>query len=267
MTRKYRAEIYQTGKLDPFHRLYANSWSCREFAQRDIGHRVVSRRYVGTPLTVRLAGLNMRNRDMIEQEGMAKFASLLLPNNPIDTDHTSIWIELVTDDSGHLIYPAREVYSLMHFYIKYLSVQMQNRVSFEQVCKALIARKHPVFHGIPDQQLGNALYFFSYVNYPKEMMKFNKLLSSGSGPGTAMRCLANLEEEATGVPIEAAKFYYAVLEEWCRLFKRELRSTVNYHTKDYARFWYLPLIIQDVYNRVYDGDGKFDNVEYGDDEW
>ena len=267
MVYKYRAEIYRTDSVNFYSRLWNGFWSCREFAQRDINYTVTQGRYIEIPLTVKVEGRNMRSRTLIEQKGMAKFANLLLPNNSIDVDATSIWMDIPLNDAGVLSCPTREVYSLLLFYIKYLSVQMGDRVDFERVCKSFIKRRHQVFQGIPDQQLGTALYFFSYVKYPKEMMKFKLLLNSGSGPGTAMRCLANLEEEAVGVPVEAAKFYWTVLEEWCNLFKKELRYIVGYHTKDYERFWYLPLILQDVYARVYDNDGKFDNIKYTEDEW
>ena len=267
MAHKYGAEVYRTSSLNMYDRLWGNTWFCREFAQRDIDQIVTAKRYVTTPLTVRIKGLNMRGRDKAEQEGMAKFASLLLPGNPAIVDSGSVWLDLVTDNYNQLIYPAREVYSLMYFYIKNLSVQMQDRVDFERVCKSLIKRKHQVFHGIPDQQLGTALYFFAHVRYPFEMRKFKEKLSSGTGPGTAMRRLADLEEAEVGVPVEAAKFYWEIVDEWCSLFKNELRYIVDHHANDYERLWYLPLLIQDVYARVYDGDGKFDGVEYSEDEW
>ena len=267
MAHKYGAEVYETASLARYDRLWGNTWFCREFAQRDIHSIVTSKRYVKTPLTVRIEGLNMRYRDLDEQEGMAKFTNLILPSNSVSVDSRSIWFDLVRDEHDQLIYPAREVYSLMHFYIKYLSVQMKDRVDFERVCKSLIKRKHQVFHGIPDQQLGTALYFFAYVRYPFEMKKFKGKLSSGNGPGTAMRCLADLEEEAVGIPVEAAKFYWEIVDEWCSLFKKELRYIVDHHASKYERFWYLPLLIQDVYARVYDDDGKFDGVEYSEDEW
>ena len=267
MSHKYRAEVFRTDRISNYDRIWCNTWFCREFAQRDI-HSIVTRgSHARVSLTTRIQGLNMRNRYIDEMAGMAKFGSLLLPDNLIDVDSTSIWIESVMGEDGKQITPARETYSLLLFYIKYLAVQMKDRVDFERVCKTLIRKKHRVFRSIPDQQLGTALYFYAYVRYPKEMRKFRTLLSSGSGPGTAMRSLANLEEKAVGVPVEAAKFYWAVVDEWSSLFKKELRHIVDYHVKEYERFWYLPLIIQDVYANVYDGDGKFDNVEYSEDEW
>lgn len=267
MAHKYAAEVYKTDSLAWDDRLWRNTWFCREFAQRDIDSIVTQRNYATTPLTVRIEGLNMRHRDEAEQEGMAKFTNLLLPSNPVDIDGKSIWFDLIMNDHDQLIYPAREVYSLMHFYIKNLSVPMKDRVDFERVCKSLIKVRHRVFESIPDQQLGTALYFFAYVRYPDEMAKFKSKLSSGNGPGTAMRCLADLEEEAVGIPVEAAKFYWEIVDEWCGLFKKELRYMVNQHTIEYERFWYLPLLVQDVYARVYDGDGKFDGIEYTEDEW
>ena len=267
MTYKYGAEVYRTNNLANYDWVWANTWFCREFAQRDINFIVTQSKYSNTPLTVRIKGLNMRQRDLSEQEGMAKFTNLLLPGNPVNVDSKSIWVDLVMNDYDQLIYPAREIYSLMHFYIKYLSVQMKDRVDFERVCKSLIKRKHFVFNSIPDQQLGTALYFFAYVRYPFEMQKFKEKLSSGNGPGTAMRCLADLEEAEVGIPVEAAKFYWEIVDEWCGLFKEELRYMVDHHTNNYERLWYLPLLIQDVYERVFDGDGKFDGVEYDEDEW
>ena len=267
MTYKYAAAIYRQGTASRWDNLWRNMWFCREFAQRDVHSVVTQARYLKVPLTTRVEGLNMRRRDGAEQEGMAKFASLLLPNNLIDVDGTSILIDSRMNQDNKQIYPAREVYSLMFFYIKYLSVQLKDKVNFDKVCKSLIRRKHPVFHGIPDQQLGTALYFYSCVKYPKEMRKFKMKLSSGNGPGTAMRSLANLEEKQVGEPVEAAKFYYSILKEWCSLFKKELRYMIDHHSKEYERFWYLPLLLQDVYINVYDDDGRFDNIEYSEDEW
>jgi hypothetical protein len=209
----------------------------------------------------------MRHRDSAEQAGMAKFAKVLLPDHVTSADSKGIWIDTLMNEEGCQINLPKEIYSLMFFYIKYLSIQMEDRVDFERVCKSLIKRKHQVFQNTPEQQLGTALYFFAYVRYPEEMSEFEALLSSGNGPGTAMRCLSNLEEKEVGTFIGAAKFYRTVLEDWCSLFNEELRYIVDYHTRRYERMWYMPLLVQDVYNKVYDGDGRFDNIEYGDDEW
>lgn len=269
MAYKYFSEIYidEVTEVYAENRVWRSAWYCREFAQRDIKAISKQGKYSKYPLTIRVGGLNMRTRYPDEQEGMARFASLLLPDNPINVDSTSIWIKLLRDEDNYLIHLPKEVWSLMLFYIKYLSIQMKDRVDFERTCKALIKRKHQVFRNIPDQQLGTALYFFSYVKYPKQMEKYSNILKHGNGPGTAMRQLAHLEDKTIDVPTDAGEFYYAMLEEWCSTFKKELQYMVNYHSKDYARFWYFPLLIQDVYTRIYDGDGRFDNIEYGDDEW
>ncbi len=267
MTFKYLAEVYRASHRQRYSQLWNGYWLCREFAQRDVHSIVTQLNYQDNVLATRLTGGNMRPRTLVEQDGMAKFGSLLLPNNPITVDSTSIWIESVMDKQGNQIYPLREVYSLMFFYIKYLSIQMKDRVDFERVCKSLIKRKHAVFNYIPEQQLGTALYFYSAVRYPEQMCTYRKMLSSGSGPGTAMRMLSTLEEAEVGVPVAAANFYWTILKEWCSLFRTELRYTVNYHTRNYERFWYLPLLVQDVYTEVFDGDGKFDNIEYAEDEW
>ena len=267
MSYKYGAEIYNKEHIEDWSHLYRNMWFCREFAQRDIHSVSIQQKYAELALSVRVKGLNMRARTMTEQEGMAKFAKLLLPDQHTHADSISIWFDSLMDEDGKQVTPAREVYSLMLFYIKYLSVQMQDRVDFDRVCKSLIKRKHVVYHGIPDQQLGTALYFYSLVRYPIEMKRFRTLLSSGSGPGTAMRCLANLQEVEVGVPRIEGKFYRDMVDEWCSLFKPELRYTLDYHSKTYERLWYMPLLLQDVYAKVYDGDGKFDNVEYSEDEW
>ena len=269
MTYKYYGELHNhdVRGFQDLKRFWRNTWSCREFAHRDLRSATRHERYKNIPITIRIGGLNMRGRYLDEQEGMAKFASLLLPNNPIDVDSTSIWIDLLKDKEDQLIHPPAEIYSILFFYIKYLSIQMKDRVTFESACKALIKRKHFVFQGIPDQQLGTALYFFSAIKYPKEMSKYSLILSNGSGPGTAMRQLAHLEDEVINVPVAASEFYYAILEEWCSAFKKELKYIVTHHSKTYARLWYLPVLVQDVYQRIYDGDGRFDNIEYGDDEW
>lgn len=266
MTSKYYSELYNRTS-NPTIRVMYNTWSCREFAQRDINSIISGSRYEGQLLTLRVGGLNMRRRYADEIEGMAKYAKMLLPDNIVSADATSIWIDILMTEIGEQVRPPREVHSLLFFYIKYLSVQMKDRVDFERVCKALIKRKHHVFSGVPDQQLGTALYFFSYVKYPKEMMEFSRILARGNGPGTAMKQLAHLQDETIDVPTKAGEFYYAVLEEWCGTFKKELLYTLNGHVESYERFWYLPVLVQDVYQRVYDGEGKFDNIEYSEDEW
>lgn len=267
MSHKYGAELYRQSNMDRYARVWYGSWSCREFAQRDIWSRCTNSTYRKTPMSLKLEGLNMRWRNGQEQEGMAKFASLLLPDYPVRADGYSIWVDSLMDEDGFQVHPSREVYSLILFYIKYLSVQMKGRVDFDAICKSLIKRKHQCFHGIPEQQLGTALYFFAYVRYPEEMLEFRSGLNQGNGPGTAMRQLANLEEETVGVRVPASEFYWAMIEEWCGLFRQELRYIVDYHSRNYARKWYMPLLIQDVYDHVYDDDGQFDGLAFGDDEW
>jgi hypothetical protein len=267
---KYKARVYYQDSVPDEHRWYGNVvwsdfWFCREFAQRDIDNFLHDNSH--TPYRVQITGGNMRARTLQEQEGMAKFGSLLLPDYPIDVDDHSIWFDSIEGMNGYQKYPIKHVYSLMLFYIKYLSIQMKDRVDFERVCKSLIKRKHQCFHGIPDQQVGTALFWFAKVKYPEEVTQFYSYLNRGNGPGTSMRFLAELEEEEVDKPKAAGEFYYAVLDEWCSLFRKELRYTIDHHSKNYARVYYMPLILQDVYERVYAGDGYFDGFDYGDDEW
>ncbi len=267
MPHKYAAEFYNQGRISSYNHVWRGAWFCREFAQQDIHSMFTGQQFKTRNMVMKIAGANMRARDLREQEGMAKFGSLLLPDYPITVSGDAIWVNSLMGRDDRQIYPAKEVWSLLLFYIKNLSIQMKDRVDFEKVCKTLIKRKHRCFRNLPDQQLGTALYFFAYVKYPKEMLKYRSGLSVGNGPGTAMRCLADLEDAEVGKRVPASEFYWAMIDEWCSLFKKELRYIVDFHVRPFERYWYMPLLIQDVYDQIYDTDGKFDGIEYGDDEW
>lgn len=264
---KYGARLYKQSDKREYAYVWDGYWSCREFAQRDIDGTFRHSMHQDEPMSMRVYGMDMRDRGFNEQEGMYNFAEMLLPDYDINTDPRAIWIDTLIGDDDCQIYPAREVYSLMLFYIKNLSSSFKDGIDFDQACKTLIGRKHRCFSGIPDQLLGTALYFYAYVKYPKDLDYFRKELSRGNGPGTAMRRLVTLEEAEVGMLQEPAKFYFSVLDEWIGDFKIELNRSLTLLSKPYERYWYMPLLLQDIYDRVYDGDGRFDGMEYGDDEW
>ena len=145
--------------------------------------------------------------------------------------------------------------------------QMKDRVDIDRLCKTFIKRKHQCFHYIPDQQLGTAFFVWSYIHYKQELLQYRYTLAQGNGPGTAMRKLANEDEENIGGQSEASKLYSFLLDEWFSQYQPEITKKMDEHCRRYERVYYMPLLMQDLYKRAYDGDGYFDGRTYGDDEW
>jgi hypothetical protein len=270
---KYYAQLFKQplsgqtyGFWDP-NREWHHHFFCREFVVREVGQEASRFIYADHLTTIRVMGGSMRKRTKKEQEGMAKFAAILLPNYVTMVDSLSIWVEPIVNNLGYFTYPSKATWSMLLFYIKYMAINMQDNVTFDRVCKHLARRKHYCFEYLPDQQLGTAFYFYAYASHQPQMVHFEALLDKGNGPGTAMTQLAHLQDDGTKMQTEARNFYYTTLDEWCSLYKKDLRYRLNQHVESYERKWYLPLLMQDVYDRVYDGDGKFDNIEYGENEW
>jgi len=277
MTYKYAAELYNQptlgtiGEYGWMNRILYNDWFCREIAVNEIDRRFARESIWNRPTVLRLAGLNMRPRTFTEQRGIARFASIMFPDHFTFVDDKSLWIESKEsiDDYGdtNYVYPMNQLFSVAWFYIKYLSIQMQDRITIDKLCKTFIKRKHQCFHGIPDQQLGTAFYVWSYIAYRDDMLVYKDMLSRSNGPGTAMRQLANEDEEKLDGQTDESKFYSFLLDEWISQYKPEITKMMDYHVSFYPRSYYMPVLMQDIYKRIYDGNGYFDGLVYGDDEW
>lgn len=273
MSIKYSLHAYdqpELGKIGEYgwlNRKWSSHYFCRELAVNELPRILYGQSIRTQPTVLRLVGENMRPRTMDEQKGMARFASIMFPEHFTFVDSYSIWIESERKDENSYSYPMKEVFSVAWFFIKYLTIQMQNRVDIDRICKAFIKRKHQCFRGLPDQQLGTAFYTWAYIQYKDDLICYSDKLSKGNGPGTAMRGLANEDEESIVAKSDASNFYSFLLDEWTSQYKSDIAKTMDYHCRNYARVYYMPLLMQDIYKRIYDGDGYFDGIEYGDNEW
>ena len=273
MTTKYSASLHDQHQLgyisdyNWYNRNWASYWFCRELAVNELRNKLDSIYYTTNPTVLRLIGENMRGRTHTEQVGMLKFANIMFPEHFTFADDVGIYIESENIAEGIFKYPMPETLSVAYFFIKYLTIQMQDRVDIDRLCKTFIKRKHQCFQHIPDQQLGTAFFVWSYIHYKQEMLNFRDILSHGNGPGTAMRALADEDEDRIGEPTEACKLYSFLLDEWFSQYQTEITKKLDEHCRGYSRVYYMPLLLQDLYKRAYDGDGYFDGRTYGDDEW
>lgn len=273
MTTKYGVQIYQvknSGEFDYsyFEREYSSSYFCRELAQNDVDEQVNQGYIRKVPTVMRLIGYNMRDRTWEEQKGLAKFAEIVFPERNTHVDEKSIWLESIpSPDFSFYWYPRREMFSLAWYFLKYMTIPMQANVTEENLPRRFITRKHQCFSYAPDQQLGTAFYVWAYLTHKQRLHEFSAQIGSGNGPGTAMRALANEDEKSIDGQSDASYFYSEMLTNWIWEYPKEIRTMMDYHCPRYARFEYMPLLFQDIYTRLYNGDGYFDSIEYGDDEW
>jgi len=274
MTTKYGVQIFKIkdwGRFDNYSyydREYSSTYFCREFGQNELEDQLGESYLRWMPTVIRLIGYNMRDRTWEEQKGMAKFAKIMFPERNTFADATSIWIESTpSPDFSFYWYPRKEMFSLTWFFLKYMAIPMQANVTRENLPRRFITRKHQCFSYAPDQQLGTAFYVWAYLEQKQKLYEFQAQVSSGNGPGTAMRALANEDEQSINGQSDASYFYSKILGDWLYEFPNEIRTMMDYHCPRYARFEYMPLLFQDIYKRLYNGDGYFDGIEYGDDEW
>lgn len=273
MTTKYSASLFRQnergyiGEYNWYNRDWHDYWFCRELAVNAMRTKLNTVSAITRPTVLALTGVNMRGRTKEEQVGMLRFANIMFPDNFTFVDCDSIYVESEQIAEDRFVYPMPQVMSVAYFFIKYLTIQMKDRVSVDRLCKTFVKRKHQCFHGIPDQQLGTAFYTWAYIHYKEELVKHRQLLEIGNGPGTAMRRLANEDEETIGGQSEASKLYSFLLSEWVSQYKAEITDKMNEHCRNYERIYYMPLLMQDLYKRIYDGDGYFDDKEYGENEW
>lgn len=266
---KYYAQLYEQrspGQQYSYwddNRLWSAYFSCREFACRDINNQALNINRAYTPTTVRVGGGGMRQRTEQEQLGMARFANILLPDYFTSVDGTSIWVDSLNGEDGCQIYPTKPVWSLMLYYVKYMSIRMGQNATMDRISNFLIKSRSLCFRGLPTQQLGTALFFYAYVTRADQLEPYKQLLNGGNGPGSAMTKVANMPEPTA----ESVAFYSTLLDDWCQAYPDALRERMEEYTWNYARKYYMNVFLQDIYDRIYDGDGRFDGIEYGEDEW
>jgi hypothetical protein len=266
---KYYAQIYeqrspgqQYGFWDDSRR-WSSQFSCREFACRDVNNQATSLSSMYVPFTVRVGGGDMRQRTEQEQLGMARFANILLPDYLTSVDDTSIWVDSLNGEDGCQIYPTKPVWSLMLYYVKYMSIRMGHNTTMDRVSNFLIKTRSLCFRGLPTQQLGTALFFYAYVTRADQLEQYKYLLEGCNGPGSSMVKIYNMEEPTK----ESIDFCSTLLDDWCQAYPDALRERIEEYAYGYARKYYMNVLLQDIYNRIYDGDGRFDGIDYGDDEW